>query len=897
MWTRLRAIVSRLLFMLARRRLDEDMRLEIDAHVEMLTERYRTQGLSPDEAYLAARRQFGNTVKLRKDLHDLNSIGWIEHTLEDLRDTARSVRRDRAYAATIILTLALTIGATTAVFSIVDATLVKPLPFPDAGRLVAIREVWHEIHDRASTVPVSDRHFEVNERHVEHWRAHATSFDALAQFVLRPVNLTGAGDAVPVTVVRASGSLFDVLRVPAAFGRTLAPGDDAESAPDVAAITDRLWRQRFGADPRVIGRSIVLDGTPHTVVGVLPPGFGLPRRNQMIEAFDLFVPMRMSAGWVGDHNNDAIGRLRQGVSIEQAHAELEVLQVQVGDIATREGGRSVTLSSVVLPLSEYVVRASRRGLLLLLGTSAAVLLIACFNLANLSLARAISRRKEAAIRSALGASRRRLVWRALLEQLTLSAVAGVLGVGVASIGMAAFARTAAIDLPRVQHATLDERALIFAASSAVMTALVVALLPAWRLAGGGVQPVLRASATTVSGDGTARRSHAVLLTLQVGLSVTLLVVTMLFVASFARLLNTERGFVSERVLAVDVAFPAVRYADDTVRQNTYDRLLSAIQALPGVASATTTSMLPLRGPGQVNFIALPGQSLRGSDLSAMPSANFRFVAPGFFRTLGIDIRRGRSFTDAERDPKRPAPVLVSEPTAARLWPGEDPLGKRFSRGIPTEQGFEVVGVVVDARTTALDREQPLMVYAPYWWRSRPALSLLIQTTIDAASVLSSVRRTVRELDPEIAIGEARPLTDLVEASMAGRRHQTQLFATFGAVALFIAGVGVYAVMSFTVSRRRREMNLRVALGASRQQVVGQMLRQGMSPVMVGIATGIGGALAISKLVASLLFDVEARDPMIIASVVTIVLVVGLATCGLAVRRGLAIDPSTALREE
>ena len=283
-------------------------------------------------------------------------------------------------------------------------------------------------------------------------------------------------------------------------------------------------------------------------------------------------------------------------------------------------------------------------------------------------------------------------------------------------------------------------------------------------------PVLRASSTAVGGDRAAGRSYGTLLALQVGLSVTLLVVTTLFVTSFMRVLNADRGFVPERVLAVDVAFPATRYADESVRQNAYDRLLTALHALPGVERAATTSLLPLRGQAQVNFIATPGQSLR-SDLSDLPSANFRFVAPEFFRTLGIEIRRGRSFTNAERDPKRPAPALVSEPAAARLWPGENPLGKQFSRGIPSEQGFEVVGVVADARTTALDREQPLMVYVPYWWRSRPWLSLLIQTTVDAASMLPAVRRAIREIDPEIAVGEARPL-DRSRRGLVGRPPAT-----------------------------------------------------------------------------------------------------------------------------
>lgn len=886
----LRARLSRLVFALTRRRFDEDTRLEIDAHLEWLTERYRRQGMSPDEAYVAARRQFGNTVALRQDIHDMNSIGWMEHTLQGLGDAFRSVRRDRGYAATVVLTLALTIGATTAVFSIVDATLLKPLPFDDAGRLVSIREVWHEILDRVPNL-------EVNERHFEYWRAHATSFEALAQFGLRPMNLTGAGDAVPITVVHASGTLFDALRVQAALGRALIPGDDGDGAPDVAAITDSLWRQRFDANPRVVGQSIVLDGKPYTVVGVLPAGLGLPRRNQFTTTFDAVVPLRVAVGWIGDHNNNAIGRLRAGVTIEQARAELDVLQAQVGTIATREGGRSVTLSSAVEPLSEHVVRTSRRGLLLLLAASAGVLLIACFNLANLSLARSLSRRREAAIRSALGASRPRLVGRALLEQLLLSVIAGALGIWIAWIGLSFFVRTAVADLPRLTDASLDPRAIAFAAAVTTLTAFIVALLPAWRLAGGSALPVLHATSTAVVGDRAAGRSYGALLALQVGLSVALLVVTMLFVTSFVRVLEADRGFVPERVLAVDVAMPAARYATEAVRVSAYDRLLAALQALPGVSSATTTSMLPLRGQSQINFVAVEGQTLRAANLADLPSANFRLVSPEFFRTLGIAIRQGRSFTDAERDANRPAPALVSESTAARLWPGTDPLGQRFSRGIPSEQGFEVVGVAADARTTALDGEQPLMVYVPYWWRSRSSMSLLIQTATDPAAMLSSVRLAIREIDPEIAVGEARPLDDLVDASMAGRRQQMQLFAAFGAVALFIAAVGVYAVMSFTVSRRRREMNIRVALGAQRREVIRQMMRQGLTPVVIGIAAGVAGALATGHLVASLLFEVEAQDPTIITGVVAIVFLVGVTTCGLAVRRGFAIDPYLALRNE
>jgi putative ABC transport system permease protein len=815
----------------------------------------------------------------------------------DLRDVVRALRRDRAYAITAVLTLALTIGATTAVFSIVNGVLLKPLEYRESERLVAIREIWRELTSRYPT-------FEVNSRHFEHWRANATTFESMAQYVSRSANLTGRGEAAQIVVVSASGSIFDVLGVRAAAGRTLTPADDPErendatgsknAGPAVAVITDTLWRQRLGADPRIVGNPIVLDGRPHTVVGILPPDFRLPYRERMTGAVDAFIPLQVNVGWVGDHNNEAIGRLRPGVTLEKARAELDVLQAQVSKIATKQALEPVTLAASLSPLTEHVVGSSRRGLLLLMGAILAVLLIACSNLASLSLTRTIGRLREAAIRSALGASRGRLIGRTLLEQLLLSVAGGSLGIWVAWMALAAFVRTAPVDLPRVNDVALDGRVLAFAAAVSILASVLVAIFPAFRTAGRDVQGALRATTTSVAGDRGGLRRHSMLLAMQVALSVVLLVVTGLLTLSFVRVSTADRGFVAERVLAVDIALPATRYAEEKQRQPVYDRLLAAIHALPGVESATTTSMLPLRGQGQMNFMVPEGASLRASEL---PSANFRFVGPEFFRTLGVTVRRGRSFRAEERDPGRPAPVLVSEPTAARLWPGQDPIGRRFSRGIPGEQGFEVVGVAANARTTMLDDTQPLMVYIPYWWRSRASTSLLIRTKVDPSTIVGAVRGAVQQIDPEIAVGQSRPLEELVDASLAGRRYQTQLFIAFGLVAIFIATVGVYAVASYVVSRRRREMNIRIALGAQTSHVVGLLLRQGMAPVAAGVAAGAAGALAIGGAVSSLLFEVRARDPLVVAVVVTAVGLVGLATCGIAARRGLSLDPAAALRVE
>lgn len=804
----------------------------------------------------------------------------------DIRDALRAVRRDPAYAATVVLTLALTIGATTAVFSVVNAVLLKPLAYPESHRLVALREIWRELADRVPAL-------EVNERHFEYWREHSPSFDSLAQFTVLPTNLTGAGDATQIAVVHASGSLFDVLRAPAAVGRTLTPQDEPEGAPRVATITDALWRQRFNADPQVVGSAIVLDGRPYTIVGVLAPDFRLPYRRESTAAVDAFVALRIKTGWVGEHNNEAVGRLREGVTLEQARAELDVLQARISDIATKAAHEPVTLSATVTPLAEHISGPSRRGLLLLLAAIAAVLLIACSNLANLSLTRTVGRLRDTAIRSALGASTQRLVARTLMEQLTLSAVGGTLGVWVAWIALALFIHAAPAGLPRTEEVGLDARVLVFAAAISMLAGLLVAVVPAWRIAGRDLQAALGATATAVMSDRGGLRAHAALVALQVGLSVMLLIVTALFGTSFVRVMTSERGFTADGVLAVDVALPATRYTENRVREDAHNRLLASVKALPGVDTVSSTSLLPLRGQGQVNFLVPDGATLSTSE---RPTANFRSVAPDFFRTLGVSVRRGRPFADEARDPDRPTPALISEPTAARLWPNEDPIGKRFSRAVEGEPPFEVIGVVADARTTTLDRAQPLMVYVPHWWYGRATLSLLIGTAVDGAALLPSVRRAIREIDPEIAVGQARPLQQLVDASVAARRYQTQLFVAFGAVALVIAIVGVYAVTSYGISRRRREMNIRVALGAQISQVLRLVVRQAMWPVAIGVAAGAVGALAIGDLVASLLFDVRARDPFIVSAVIAVVALAGVASCSLAARLGLSADPAAALRD-
>ena len=807
--------------------------------------------------------------------------------LVDLRDSVRGLRRDAGFSATVILTLAVTIGATTAAFSIVNGILLKPLPFPEPERLVAIREIWREVSLGAATIGVNQRHF-------EHWRQHSQLFHSMAEFITLPANLTSGGPAAQITAVKAGGSLFDVLGETAAVGRLLASEDDSPGSADVTVIGDALWRQRFGGATDVIGKAIVIDGRPYTVVGVLRPSFRLPERQRLAANIDAVIPMRIDVGWVGDHNNAAVGRLKTGVTIQEAQAELEVLQRQVGEMATAESQQRVTLSAVVRPLTDSIVGGARRGVVVLFVALLAVLAIACSNLTNLALIRALARSRDVAIRSALGAGRAHIVTRAMLDFVLLAGAGGGLGVWLAYAAIRLFVNTAPIDLPRIEEVTLDGRVIAFAAALTGLTGLLVAILPVLHLDNHDPQAALRGAPAAAGQAPAAVRARNVLTGLQIALTVTLLTVTGLLGTSLLRLLDVDYGFTTDRVLSVSVALPPSRYADDRSRIDAFDRITAGVKSLPGVRSVSTTSLLPMRGEGQVNFVVAAGTNVPRSE---QPSANFRFVGPEYFSALQLPVQRGRMFSLADRDSGRPMPAVVSTSLAERLWPGQDALGREFSRGIDGEAGFEVIGIAADARTTSLERTPPLMVYLPYWWRTRTTLSLLVKTDVEPLTLAPSIRRALDQIDPEIAIGDTRPLQRAVDAATAGRRYQARLFVVFGAVALLIATVGVYGVTAYGVSRRRREMNIRVALGARRGDVLALLMQQSLYAVIPGVIAGIAGALAIGKAVASLLFEVQPNDPAVLGTAAIVVALTAFTASMIAARGGLSLNPAAALREE
>jgi len=810
----------------------------------------------------------------------------------DLRDTWRGLRRDRLYAAAVISTLALTLGASIAVFSIVNGVLLRPLSYPDPQALVSIREILPGIVDRYPTLPVTMRHFDI-------WRDRATSFVSMAAMDWRTSTLTGAGEASQIVVLRTSGTLFDVLQIPMALGRGLTRADESLEGPRVAVISDQVWRGRLGGDPGVLGRPLTLNGAEHTIVGVLPRGFALPRLQPLGESGSIttewaaIVPFRISLAnfdWMGQFNYGVVARLKPGVTLQQARAEMNVLQGTVAEIARRETHEATDLRGWIMPLEETIVGPVRRGLLLLLGAIGALLLIACANLANLTLTRTVDRLRDAAVRDALGASPWRLVRAVIVNQIVLAAAGGAIGVAFAGAALRLFVTTAPVSLPRVQEVVIDARVVGFGAGVTVCAALAVALLPAWRLTRGDLESVLRSGGRT--SDRGAQRVRSTLLAAQVALSVMLLAVGGLFVSSLTRLLRVDTGFSAEGAVTIEVAPGSSRYPDTAERAALYDRILDRVRALPGVTAAAWTSALPLTGETWVDKIIRPDGAGREN---ASSSANYRFIGPEYFRAIGMPILQGGNI-EAQNRTATPTPAVISSRTARTLWPGEEVIGREFTRSDPAQR-FRIVGVVADGRVTTLESEPPLMVYVPYWFNNEGKSVLVVRAQGDALAVVPAIRAVVRDVDAAVAIAEVAPLNHVIDAAVEGRRYQASLLAAFGASALLIAIVGVYATTACGVSRRRRELNIRVALGARASQVFSLVLRQSVAPVAAGLAGGLAGALGMGGVIASLLYEVRPRDPLVLGLVIGLVATVATGSAVAATLSGLRIEPASALREE
>ncbi|MBZ5553248.1 MAG: ABC transporter permease [Acidobacteriia bacterium] len=816
----------------------------------------------------------------------------MEKLRQDLRYAVRLLARSPGFALIATLTLALGIGANTAIFSVVNSVLLRPLAYHQPQQLYLIREIVPQVTRYYPSFPANLSNFRI-------WQRECHSFDAIGLVESASMNLTGFGEPRQIHGGIASANLFEVLGIRPQLGRAFMPDEDQPGRDHVVLLTHTFWHRQFQSDPSVVGRAITLDGAPYLVVGVLPDSFHFPREMGPLVGFgprmDFFKPLGMNpedSGLLREFDFAAIARLTPGFTPAQALAELNVVQARIAGQAKK----GVDLRADLLPLEAEVIGPARRGLLMLLAAVGAVLLIVCVNLANLLLARIPGRMREAAIRTALGAARSRLVRQMLTESLLLALGGGLLGVVVAYGGVRGLADAASIGLPRLDEVRVDARVLGFALILSALTGVLFGILPAWRIARASPLEALKAGAATTTEGRRARHLRESLVGMEVGLSTLLLILAGLLTMSLVRLLNVNKGFAAEQVLAVDINLPPQSYSQAAARQQFYDRALDSIRALPGVHSAGWVSMLPLEGQSSVSDVSLPGEQRIGGET---PLANYRVPSPGYFQTMGIPLIAGRDLTQGDRGRHV---VIVSQSLALRFWPGRNPIGQICITGWGGQQRNEVIGVVGDIRTVRLDEPPVLMVYVPDSHASASpgapsSASFVIRTSMDPGGVGASVRRIIHGVDADVPVVALRPMMEVVSDSVATRRFQMVLVLLFAGCALFLAALGIYGVLSYSVERRRTELGIRMALGAQAHDLRRLVLRQGMAPVLIGLASGVVAALFLGRLVTSFLFGVRSYDPFTIALVTFVVILIAAAACYVPAFRTTRVDPMSALRYE
>jgi putative ABC transport system permease protein len=817
----------------------------------------------------------------------------METLLPDARQAMRGLARTPGFAAAAIGILALGIAANTAVFSVADAVLFRPLAYDHPERLVLINEVVPELSNLYPRLPVNAKHF-------YEWKARTHSFADMAIMWDNGVNLTGnEGPPERLGTERTSTNLLSVLGVRVMLGRSFTAEEERPGNERVVILTEPLWRRRFHSDPGILNKKILLNGVPNLVIGVLPSSFRFPRPDMLSPLgggtlpIELFKPLALDPsrlGSQGDYNYTVIGRLQWGVTREQALGELNAVQAAL----SREFGSGPAVRADLASVQERIVSGSRRGLLVLLASIGAVLLIVCVNLGNLMLARTTARTREMAVRAALGAGSWRIVRQVLTESLAISFGGGLAGIVLAYAAVRLLVASAPVDVPRLDEVRLDLHALLFALGVSVLAGLLFGLMPAWRAARAEPQDALRAGGRSSTEGHHGLRVSELLVTAEVALSAALLVAAGLLVGSLSRILAIDQGFHPDNVVSVTLNLSSSKYPDEKKRAAFLDRLIPAVQALPGVRAAGTISALPLKGETWVDMIT------RDDDhrpVFERPVANYRSISPDYFAAMGIPVLRGRTFEPADRDRNV---VIVSARTEARIWPGQNAIGKRIRRSNDAEPFSEVVGVVGDTRA-GMNGDQPLMVYKSYWTTSNSVgtvnPSLVVRTVQDPRSTAATLRGVIWAIDSELPVPEMKTMREIINASVAQRRFQTMLLGGFALAALLLAVIGIYGVISYSVNRRRNEIGIRMALGAQSRDVRGMILRQAMRPVAIGLLIGLATALALGRLLGALLYEMRPTDPILLISVASALGLAAALACYVPARRATAVDPAIVLRYE
>ncbi|MGO9938262.1 MAG: ADOP family duplicated permease [Terracidiphilus sp.] len=893
----LKRFFVRLSNFLAGRSADQRLREEMEEHVALQVEENLHAGMSPSEARREAILKFGAVEAIREEYHSEQSLPFIETLLQDLRYALRQLTNSPGFAAIAILTMALGIGATTAIYSVVDATLLHPLPYPQPEQLVRIEDNLPGIGARDVGLSVPE------------WKdfQHSGIFQYVSVEGNGSVNLTGSSQPARIIFKPVSPAHFAVLGVKPQFGHLFNPYDPTPGFNLEVVISDGLWKRDFGADPHILGRSLRLDNDVYCVVGVMPPGFHDEGRTPDERNTELWAaagfsavptppPVRNSRFIPG-----AIARLSPGLTIAAAQSRLDALVASLQKQFPADYPPESAWNVRLIPLSETVVGNVRQPLLLLMGAVGLVLLIGCVNVANLLLARATARGREMAIRQALGAARVRLVRQLLTESLLLSLLGGIAGLAILFCTRRFLLELVPATLPRLNDISISWGVLFFALGVAVLAGVLFGLAPA--LQAGRLDPshMLRQEGRGSRGSRTQARTRSILVVTEFALSLVLLIAAGLLLRSFWDLFQVRLGFDPENVMAVRLWLPVPNdpttdiYGSPAKEAPFIREILRRGRSLPGVKEIAVGSLesIPLNHDKNLFSLVLEGSDTRSNLLHQVQGSS---VTPEYFHLLGIPLLRGRLFTNADNE-NAPQVAVINEAFARTWWPNDNPLGKRIKLGRAPTSWTTIVGVVPDARTESLESASIPLIYLSAWQRTDKELAIFLRGQLDPAAIPGQAREVVQSIDPELPVFGAKTLPEVVAGSLAQRRFSMQMVLLFALTALLLAGIGIYGTISFIVTERTRDIGVRIALGAQRSSILQMVLRQGLELAIAGAIFGLVGALVVSHLMAGLLYGVSPNDPLTFIGVTLVLTAVALAACYIPARRATRVDPIVALRYE
>ncbi|MGC2297776.1 MAG: ABC transporter permease [Acidobacteriaceae bacterium] len=882
----LRRLVTRLSNWAMRRRDDERLREEIASHIALQTAENVRAGMRPAEARRQAVLKFGSVEAVREDYQAERGILFLETLVQDVRYAMRMLARAPGFAAVAIVTLALGVGANAAIFSVVNAVLLRPLAYANPGQLVVAPEARPQsgITSGGLSWPTF---LEV--------RDHNDVFSAMAGFAGHALTLTGRGEPADVSTISVTGDFFTLFGNRPLLGRTLTAEDGERGAAPMVVISEGLWRGRFGADAGIVGTAITLDERRFTVVGVMPANFRTPFFEQGEQMWIPLVEDPLFSKWMTrppqEHWMPVVARLRPGISLAAARAEMKTMSSRLAQAVPAESGWVLGAE----PLQQDIVGDVKGPLLLLLGAVGLVLLIACANIANLLLARATARQKEIVVRIALGAGARRIARQLLTESVLLGALGGVAGMLLAWWGVSSLHSLLPPGLPQLDSIRVDGSVLGFALVVSLVTSLVFGLAPVMFATGANPQSHLRESARAGEGR-SSQRARGLLAIAEVALAMILLVGAGLLLRSFARLTGVNPGFETEHVVKADISLPQFQYPRPQQWAAFADEAMQRIEATPGMENAAMAAPLPLVS----NFVNLPFTIVGAAPLpqGSAETAHYVAASPGYFRVMEMSLVRGRLFSGDDTAGMAPV-ALISESMARKYFPHENPLGKQMMFGFPPSGNVArgIVGVVSDIRDVSLGKDPGPMMYVPFAQAPLWGGEVVVRSNLSAAAVAAAVREEVHGIDKDLPVTDIETLPEAVHASVAEPRFRTLLLGLFGGIALLLAAIGIYGVVSFSVSRRTREIGTRMALGATPGSIWRLVIGESVRLVLLGLAVGIPAALLLTRSLSALLFAVHPSDPLTFVVVASLLTLVALAAAYVPARRAMRVDPMVALRCE